>query len=192
MHGYRFPAHEARAAEIARALGFGQVSASHETVALQRFVSRGDTTVADAYLSPVLSRYSRRIAAALPDTRLLFMTSKGGLAAPEFFHGKDAILSGPAGGVVGMAETAESRRISATIGFDMGGTSTDVSRFDGEFERVYETEIAGVRLRTPMMAVNTIAAGGGSILNSTGRGFASAPIPRAPSRDRCVIAGAGR
>ncbi len=175
MHGYLYPAHEQRAADIARNLGFTQVSTSHETVALQRFVSRGDTTVADAYLSPVLSRYSRRIADGLGDARLFFMTSNGGLAAPEFFHGKDAIVSGPAGGVVGMAETAAGAGMNHVIGFDMGGTSTDVSRYDGQFERVYETEVAGVRLRTPMMAVNTIAAGGGSILHFDGARFRVGP-----------------
>jgi len=204
MHGYLYPAHERRAAGIAKALGFTQISVSCDTVALQRFVSRGDTTVADAYLSPVLASYSRRIAEALSsplggggersepegapsaalraapppegeDTRLLFMTSNGGLAAPEFFRGKDAVVSGPAGGVVGMAETAAGAGFPHVIGFDMGGTSTDVSRFDGEFERVYETEIAGVRLRVPMMAVNSIAAGGGSILHFDGARFRVGP-----------------
>ncbi|HEY7977103.1 MAG TPA: hydantoinase/oxoprolinase N-terminal domain-containing protein, partial [Rhizomicrobium sp.] len=162
MHGYRFPAHEKRAADIARAAGFTQVSASHDTVPLMKFVSRGDTTVADAYLSPVLSRYASRISRALGGTRLFFMTSNGGLAAPDFFRGKDAIVSGPAGGVVGMAETARDAGFPHAIGFDMGGTSTDVSRFDGQFERIYETEVAGVRLRAPMMAIHTVAAGGGS------------------------------
>ncbi len=140
MHGYRYPAHESRAAELAREAGFTQISASHDTVPLMRFVSRGDTTVADAYLSPVLSRYADRISGAIgageEGPRLFFMTSNGGLAAPDFFRGKDAILSGPAGGVVGMAETAREAGFSRVIGFDMGGTSTDVSRFDGEYERV--------------------------------------------------------
>jgi 5-oxoprolinase (ATP-hydrolysing) len=168
MHGYRYPAHERRAAEIARALGFAQVSAGHETAALPKFVSRGDTTVADAYLSPVLDRYTAKIAHALGGARLYFMTSNGGLAAPGRFRGKDAILSGPAGGVVGMAQTAREAGFERVIGFDMGGTSTDVARFDGEYERVYETEIAGVRLKTPMMAIHTVAAGGGSILHFDG------------------------
>jgi len=175
LHGYRYPAHETRAAAIAREVGFDQVSVSYDTVPLMKYVSRGDTTVADAYLSPVLSRYASRIARALGDTRLYFMTSNGGLAAPDFFRGKDAILSGPAGGVVGMAETARDAGFPHAIGFDMGGTSTDVSRFDGTFERVYETEVAGVRLRVPMMAIHTVAAGGGSILHYDGARFRVGP-----------------
>lgn len=179
MHGYRFPGHEQRAAEIGRALGFNQISASHSTVPLVKFVSRGDTTVADAYLSPVLSRYANKIASALGadegGPRLFFMTSNGGLAAPSYFRGKDAILSGPAGGVVGMAETAREAGFPQTIGFDMGGTSTDVCRFDGFYERVQESEIAGVRLRVPMMAVHTVAAGGGSILHDDGARFRAGP-----------------
>ncbi len=175
LHGYRFPRHEARAAQIARACGFTQISTSHEAVPLMKFVSRGDTTVADAYLSPVLSRYTRRLAGALAGTRLSFMTSNGGLAAPDFFRGKDAIVSGPAGGVVGMAETARAAGFSHVIGFDMGGTSTDVARFDGAYERVYETEVAGVRLRTPMLAIHTVAAGGGSILAFDGARFRAGP-----------------
>ncbi|HWD25635.1 MAG TPA: hydantoinase B/oxoprolinase family protein, partial [Rhizomicrobium sp.] len=175
VHGYRFPAHEARAAEIARRCGFEQVSTSHEAVPLMKFVSRGDTTVADAYLSPVLARYTRRIAGALGDAKLSFMTSSGGLAAPDFFCGKDAIVSGPAGGVVGMAQTARAAGFDRVIGFDMGGTSTDVARFDGTYERVYETEVAGVRLRTPMLAIHTVAAGGGSILTYDGARFRAGP-----------------
>jgi 5-oxoprolinase (ATP-hydrolysing) len=176
MHGYRYPAHEAHAAAIARELGFTQVSASHQTVALPRFVSRGDTTVADAYLSPPLDRYIAHIADSLDvNTRLLFMTSNGGLAAQSYFHGRDAILSGPAGGVVGMAETGMEAGLDRIIGFDMGGTSTDVSRFDGTYERVYESEIAGVRLRVPMMALHTVAAGGGSILHFDGARFRVGP-----------------
>ncbi len=175
MHGYRYPAHEARAAEIARAAGFTHVSTSHDSVPLMKIVSRGDTTVADAYLSPVLARYADRISSALGDTRLYFMTSNGGLAAPRFFRGKDAIVSGPAGGVVGMAETAREAGLDHVIGFDMGGTSTDVSRFDGAYERVYETEVAGVRLRAPMMAIHTVAAGGGSILHYDGARFRVGP-----------------
>ncbi|MBS0279398.1 MAG: hydantoinase B/oxoprolinase family protein [Proteobacteria bacterium] len=175
LHGYRTPAHEQRAAEIAREAGFAQVSVSSDTVPLMKYVSRGDTTVADAYLSPVLSRYASRISRALGGTRLYFMTSNGGLAAPDFFRGKDAILSGPAGGVVGMAETARDAGFGHAIGFDMGGTSTDVSRFDGTFERVYETEVAGVRLRVPMMAIHTVAAGGGSILHYDGARFRVGP-----------------
>ena len=179
LHAFRHPAHERRAAEIARELGFIQVSASHETVPLIRYVSRGDTTVADAYLSPVLGRYTERIARALGarenGPRLFFMMSNGGLAAPLAFHGKDAILSGPAGGVVGMAETARDAGFDCVIGFDMGGTSTDVSRFDGIYERRHENEIAGIRLRVPMMAIHTIAAGGGSILTYDGTRFRVGP-----------------
>jgi len=175
LHGYRYPAHELRAAGIARRAGFTQISLSHECVPLMKFVSRGDTTVADAYLSPVLARYTRRISGALGGTRLFFMTSSGGLAAPDFFRGKDAIVSGPAGGVVGMAETARAAGFAHVIGFDMGGTSTDVARFDGAFERVYETEVAGVRLRTPMLAIHTVAAGGGSILDYDGARFRVGP-----------------
>jgi 5-oxoprolinase (ATP-hydrolysing) len=175
MHGYRYPAHENRAAELAREAGFTQISTSHESVPLMKFVSRGDTTVADAYLSPVLSRYADRISSALGGTKLFFMTSNGGLAAPAFFRGKDAIVSGPAGGVVGMAETAREAGLDRVIGFDMGGTSTDVSRFDGAYERVYETEVAGVRLRAPMMAIHTVAAGGGSILHYDGARFRAGP-----------------
>ncbi|HWY15039.1 MAG TPA: hydantoinase B/oxoprolinase family protein [Rhizomicrobium sp.] len=179
MHGYRFSAHERRAAEIARGLGFAQVSTSHATVPLIKYVSRGDTTVADAYLSPVLGRYSKRIAekigAGRGASRLYFMTSSGGLAAAEAFHGKDAVLSGPAGGVVGMVETARAAGFDRVIGFDMGGTSTDVSRFDGVYERTQECEISGVRLRVPMMAIHTIAAGGGSILHYDGARFRVGP-----------------
>src|SRR5215469_6379242 len=176
LHGYRYPAHERRAAELARAAGFAQVSVSHETVPLMKYVGRGDTTVADAYLSPVLGRYANRIAEALgTNPRLFFMTSNGGLASPKFFHGKDASVSGPAGGVVGMAETAREAGFDHIIGFDMGGTSTDVSRFDGQFERVYEAEVAGVRLRVPMMAIHTVAAGGGSILHYDGARFRVGP-----------------
>jgi 5-oxoprolinase (ATP-hydrolysing) len=175
LHGFRYPAHEARAAELAREAGFTQVSTSHECVPLMKFVSRGDTTVADAYLSPALARYTRRVEAELGKTRLFFMTSNGGLTAPDFFRGKDAIVSGPAGGVVGMAETAREAGFERVIGFDMGGTSTDVARFDGTFERVYETEVAGVRLRTPMLALHTVAAGGGSILHYDGARFRVGP-----------------
>ena len=175
MHGYRFPAHELRAAEIAREAGFSQISVGHQTAALPKFVPRGDTTVADAYLSPALNRYTAQISDALGGVQLFFMTSNGGLASAKFFRGKDAILSGPAGGVVGMAETAKEAGIARVIGFDMGGTSTDVARFEGAYERVYETEVAGVRLKTPMMAIHTVAAGGGSILHFDGARFSVGP-----------------
>jgi len=176
LHGYRFPLHERKAAALARDAGFRHVSAGHETAPLPKFVSRGDTTVADAYLSPVLGRHTGEISQALGSkSSLFFMTSNGGLAAPSHFRGKDAVLSGPAGGVVAMAETAREAGFAHVIGFDMGGTSTDVARFDGDYERVYESEVAGVRLKTPMMAIRTVAAGGGSILHFDGARFRVGP-----------------
>jgi len=166
MHGYRYPAHETRAAEIAHDIGFTQISTSHGVSPLMKFVSRGDTTVVDAYLSPILKRYVNRVADALGETtRLYFMQSSGGLTEAKLFEGKDAILSGPAGGVVGAVETARLAGIDKLIGFDMGGTSTDVCHYDGELERSFETEVAGVRMRAPMMQIHTVAAGGGSILH---------------------------
>ena len=168
LHGYRHPAHERLAAEIARRIGFTQISVSHEASPLMKLIGRGDTTVADAYLSPVLRRYVDRIASALRGTRLLFMQSNGGLAEASRFQGKDAILSGPAGGVVGMAGVARQAGIGRIIGFDMGGTSTDVSHYAGSYERRSETMVAGVRLRAPMMHIHTVAAGGGSICRFDG------------------------
>jgi 5-oxoprolinase (ATP-hydrolysing) len=169
MHGYRHTLHEARVAELAREMGFPQVSVSHEVSALLRLVSRGDTTVVDAYLSPILKRYVDRVARELPPgVRLLFMQSNGGLTDARQFRGKDSILSGPAGGIVGMARTSERAGFDKVIGFDMGGTSTDVSHYAGEFERVFDTQVAGVRLRAPMMAIHTVAAGGGSIVRFDG------------------------
>jgi 5-oxoprolinase (ATP-hydrolysing) len=165
LHGYRYPAHEAQIGVIARRIGFTQVSESHEVSPLMRLISRGDTTVVDAYLSPVLRRYVEEVAAELAGVRLLFMQSNGGLADGASFRGKDSILSGPAGGIVGMARTAVAAGFDRVIGFDMGGTSTDVSHYAGEFERQFETEVAGVRLRAPMMSIHTVAAGGGSILH---------------------------
>jgi 5-oxoprolinase (ATP-hydrolysing) len=169
MHAWRFPGHERRLAEIARAAGFTQVSASHEVSPLMRLVPRGDTTVADAYLSPGLRAYVDRVAGALGGARLMFMQSSGGLTEASRFQGRDAILSGPAGGIVGAVRTARGAGFDRLITFDMGGTSTDVahydaSRLDGAFERAFETEVAGVRLRAPMMKIHTVAAGGGSIL----------------------------
>ena len=220
MHAYRYPAHEKAVAALAREMGFSQVSVSHEVSPLIKLVGRGDTTVVDAYLSPILRRYvaqvakemrgsspssggggstakrsgwgeaaiakiipSRRAARGdLPppgggeeDIRLMFMMSSGGLTAAELFQGKDAILSGPAGGVVGMAETGREAGFGRLIGFDMGGTSTDVSHFDGEYERAFETEVAGVRMRAPMMLIHTVAAGGGSILHYDGARFRVGP-----------------
>jgi len=164
MHGWRFTDHERRLAAIAHEIGFEQVSVSHEMGALIKLIGRGDTTVADAYLSPILRAYVDRVGADLgASTPLLFMQSSGGLTAAEAFRGKDAILSGPAGGVVGMAETARAAGYDRVIGFDMGGTSTDVSHFAGDYERNSDAVVAGVRLRAPMLSIHTVAAGGGSI-----------------------------
>src|SRR5512132_796145 len=164
MHGYRHTEHERRVAEIASNIGFTQVSTSHGTSPLMKLVSRGDTTVVDAYLSPILRRYVESVANELGPTRLMFMQSNGGLTDARLFQGKDSILSGPAGGVVGTARTAQMAGFGKVIGFDMGGTSTDVSHFDGEYERAFETQVAGVRMRAPMLRIHTVAAGGGSIL----------------------------
>jgi 5-oxoprolinase (ATP-hydrolysing) len=240
MHSYRYPEHEQQAATLARSMGFRQVSVSHEVSRLIKLVGRGDTTVVDAYLSPILRRYVAKVAGALgagethggaasspppaggrPDAKhpggvhggfadakpqssaeppfgptpdrlrwsspplagegkesvipLMFMMSSGGLTAAELFQGKDAILSGPAGGVVGMAQTGHEAGFPRLIGFDMGGTSTDVSHFDGEYERAFETEVAGVRMRAPMMLIHTVAAGGGSVLHFDGARFRVGP-----------------
>ncbi len=168
MHGWRHVAHEQAAARLAREVGFTQISTSHETSPLMKFVSRGDTTVVDAYLSPILRRYVDQVAAEMPGVRLLFMQSGGGLTEAHAFRGKDAILSGPAGGIVGMARTAELAGHQRVIGFDMGGTSTDVSHYAGSFERAFETQVAGVRMRAPMLSIHTVAAGGGSVLHFDG------------------------
>ncbi len=204
LHGYRYPNHEQQVAEIVRAIGFTQVSVSHTVSPLMKLVSRGDTTVVDAYLSPVLRRYVNQVAEALksppqkpdppsqttenitqPSTpsfchpatppRLLFMQSNGGLIDAQRFQGKDSILSGPAGGIVGAVKTSAMAGFQKIIGFDMGGTSTDVSHFNGEYERTFETEVAGVRLRAPMMAIHTVAAGGGSILGFDGSRYRVGP-----------------
>ena len=168
MHGWRHVAHEALAAQIAREVGFTQVSTSHETSPLMKLVSRGDTTVVDAYLSPILRRYVEQVAARMPGVPLSFMQSSGGLTEAGHFQGKDAILSGPAGGIVGMVRTGVAAGHARLIGFDMGGTSTDVSHYAGAFERAFETQVAGVRMRAPMMSIHTVAAGGGSILGFDG------------------------
>ena len=183
MHGYRYTIHEAQAAQLARDVGFAQVSTSHETSPLMKLVSRGDTTVVDAYLSPILRRYVEQVASEMPGVPLYFMQSSGGLTDALAFQGKDAILSGPAGGIVGMARTAELAFAhgeglegpTRVIGFDMGGTSTDVSHFAGEFEREFETQVAGVRMRAPMMSIHTVAAGGGSLLQFDGARFRVGP-----------------
>ncbi|MFJ8650588.1 hydantoinase B/oxoprolinase family protein [Streptomyces sp. NPDC093546] len=175
MHGYRHPGHEVRTAEAAREAGFAQVSCSHEVSPLIKLVPRGDTTVVDAYLSPILRRYVDEVAAELAGVRLMFMQSNGGLREAAHFRGKDAVLSGPAGGVVGMARTSEQSGYGRVIGFDMGGTSTDVSHYAGAFERELGTQVAGVRMRAPMMSIHTIAAGGGSVLHFDGRRYRVGP-----------------
>ncbi|KAA5604868.1 5-oxoprolinase [Roseospira marina] len=175
LHGYRYPEHEARVAAIARAVGFPQVSVSHTVSPLMKLVGRGDTTVVDAYLSPILRRYVDQVAGDLGDVRLMFMQSNGGLTDARLFQGKDAILSGPAGGVVGMVRTAEMAGFTKLIGFDMGGTSTDVSHYDGDYERTFDTQVAGVRVQAPMMRIHTVAAGGGSILHFDGARFRVGP-----------------
>ena len=179
MHGYRYPAHEDLVADIARRIGFTQVSVSNRVSPMMKMVPRGDTTVVDAYLSPILRRYVDRVSGDLETggtgTRLQFMQSNGGLTDATLFQGKDSILSGPAGGVVGMARTAVMGGFDKVIGFDMGGTSTDVSHYDGAFERAFETTIAGVRMRAPMMRIHTVAAGGGSIVRFDGQRFRVGP-----------------
>ena len=175
MHGYRHTRHEARLGAAARAIGFTQVSVSHEVSPLMKLVSRGDTTVVDAYLSPILRRYVDQVAGELAGVRVLFMQSSGGLTDARRFQGKDSILSGPAGGIVGVVRTAQGAGFDRIIGFDMGGTSTDVSHFAGEFERAFETQVAGVRLRAPMMSIHTVAAGGGSILHFDGARYRVGP-----------------
>ncbi len=176
LHGYRHAAHERAVAALAREIGFVQVSVSHEVSPLMKYVGRGDTTVVDAYLSPILHRYVAGVACELPSaTRLMFMQSNGGLADASRFRGKDSILSGPAGGVVGAVETARQAGLTKIIGFDMGGTSTDVCHFDGTYERAFETQVAGVRMRAPMMRIHTVAAGGGSILHYAGGRFRAGP-----------------
>ena len=196
MHGYRYTAHEKAAKRIAQELGFAQISCSHEVSPMMKFVSRGDTTVVDAYLSPILRRYVDQVAADMPGVKIFFMQSSGGLTDAHAFQGKDAILSGPAGGIVGMARTAALAFQGAAgqpsdaaqadsggaiagpirvIGFDMGGTSTDVSHYAGAFEREFETQVAGVRMRAPMMSIHTVAAGGGSLLKFDGERFRVGP-----------------
>lgn len=187
LHGYRYPQHEQQAADIAQAIGFTQISVSHKVSPLMKLVSRGDTTVVDAYLSPILRRYVEQVAGELgaasnPSAgeathapRLLFMQSNGGLTEASSFQGKDSILSGPAGGIVGAIQTSKMAGLDKIITFDMGGTSTDVAHYAGEYERAFETEVAGVRLRSPMMAIHTVAAGGGSILFFDGARYRVGP-----------------
>ena len=180
MHGYRYHDHENSLAALAQKIGFPQISVSHKVSPLMKLVSRGDTTVVDAYLSPILSDYVKQVASELDGLsdhggRLMFMQSSGGLTESGFFQGKDALLSGPAGGVVGMARVSETAGFDKVIGFDMGGTSTDVSHYNGEFEKAFETHVAGVRIRAPMMLIHTVAAGGGSILHFDGARYRIGP-----------------
>lgn len=175
MHSYLHPAHEQAIGQLAARIGFPQISLSSEVSPLMKLVPRGDTAVVDAYLSPVLRRYVRHVADELEGVRLMFMQSNGGLAEARQFRGKDAILSGPAGGIVGMARMSQLAGFDRVIGFDMGGTSTDVSHFAGEYERVFTTQIAGVRLRAPMLDIHTVAAGGGSVLHFDGSRYRVGP-----------------
>ncbi|MBU7584690.1 MAG: hydantoinase B/oxoprolinase family protein [Nostoc sp. TH1S01] len=198
MHGYRYTTHEQQVAALAKSIGFTQISVSHQVSPLMKLVSRGDTTVVDAYLSPILRRYVDQVSNQLSSathkgqrtndldalaasrrvgqtTKLMFMQSNGGLADAENFQGKDSILSGPAGGIVGAVQTSRMAGFDKIISFDMGGTSTDVAHYNGEYERTFETEVAGVRLRTPMMAIHTVAAGGGSIVQFDGSRYRVGP-----------------
>ncbi|MEX2242075.1 MAG: hydantoinase B/oxoprolinase family protein [Burkholderiales bacterium] len=175
MHGYRYTQHEARVAALAKEVGFTQISVSHQVSPLMKLIGRGDTTVVDAYLSPILRRYVAQVAGELEGVRLLFMQSNGGLTDARRFHGKDSILSGPAGGIVGAVRTSLAAGFEKIIGFDMGGTSTDVSHYAGELEREFETQVAGVRMRAPMMSIHTVAAGGGSILHFDGARYRVGP-----------------
>ncbi len=177
MHGYRFTAHERQLADLAAEIGFTQISVSHQVSPLMKLVSRGDTTVVDAYLSPILRRYVDQVAGEIGNrtTRLMFMQSNGGLTDAHSFQGKDSILSGPAGGIVGAVQTAAMAGFTKIIGFDMGGTSTDVSHYNGAYERSFDAQVAGIRIRAPMMQIHTVAAGGGSILFFDGARFRVGP-----------------
>lgn len=175
LHSHLHPAHEQRIGALARRLGFAQVSLSSEVSPLLKVVPRGDTTVVDAYLSPILRRYVEQVGGELPGVELLFMQSHGGLTGASHFRGKDAILSGPAGGIVGMVRMSQAVGLDRVIGFDMGGTSTDVSHYAGTYERVFDTQVAGVRLRAPMLDIHTVAAGGGSVLHFDGARYRVGP-----------------
>jgi 5-oxoprolinase (ATP-hydrolysing) len=175
MHSDRYPQHEQQVAAIAEEIGFTQISVSHQVSPLMKLVSRGDTTVVDAYLTPILRRYVNQVASQLPNVRLMFMKSDGGLVAAAQFQGKDSILSGPAGGIVGAVQTSKRAGFNLVITFDMGGTSTDVAHFKGEYERQLDSEIAGVRMRVPVLSIHTIAAGGGSILIFDGSSYRVGP-----------------
>ncbi|MDZ7956426.1 MAG: hydantoinase/oxoprolinase family protein [Aulosira sp. DedQUE10] len=175
MHSDRYPEHEQQVYQLAQEMGFTQISISHQVSPLMKLVSRGDTTVVDAYLTPILRRYVNQVASQLPGVRLMFMKSDGGLVAAQQFQGKDSILSGPAGGIVGAVQTSKRAGFELVITFDMGGTSTDVAHFKGEYERQLDSEIAGARMRVPVLAINTIAAGGGSILFFDGSSYRVGP-----------------
>jgi 5-oxoprolinase (ATP-hydrolysing) len=175
MHGYRYPKNEQSISNLAFDIGFVQISVSHQISPLMKLISRGDTTVVDAYLSPILHRYVEQISSQIGAVPLQFMQSNGGLVDAQNFQGKDSILSGPAGGIVGAVETSLQAGFNKIISFDMGGTSTDVAHYNGEYERTFETEIAGVRMRSPMMAIHTVAAGGGSILYFDGARYRVGP-----------------
>ncbi|MEO1375686.1 MAG: hydantoinase/oxoprolinase family protein [Cyanobacteria bacterium J06635_10] len=175
MHSYNYPQHEEQVAKIAQSVGFTQISVSHQVSPLMKLVSRGDTTVVDAYLTPILRRYIDSVASQLPGVKLMFMKSDGGLINAQQFQGKDSILSGPAGGIVGAVQTSLRGGNDSIITFDMGGTSTDVAHFKGEYERQLENEIAGARMRVPVLAIHTIAAGGGSILSFDGSSYRVGP-----------------
>ncbi|WP_375499065.1 hydantoinase/oxoprolinase family protein [uncultured Nostoc sp.] len=175
MHSDRYPKHEQEIAQIAQEIGFTQISVSHQVSPLMKLVSRGDTTVVDAYLTPILRCYVNQVASQLPGVKLMFMKSDGGLIAAQQFQGKDSILSGPAGGIVGAVQTSKRAGFELVITFDMGGTSTDVAHFKGEYERQLDSEIAGARMRVPVLAINTIAAGGGSILFFDGSSYRVGP-----------------
>lgn len=191
MHAYQFQKHEQQLAQLAQDIGFTQISVSHEVSALMKLIGRGDTTVADAYLSPVLRHYVNQVSNQLQHVPLLFMQSNGGLTAADRFQGKDAILSGPAGGIVGMVRVAQAMNADQLIGFDMGGTSTDVSHYDGSYERVFETVVAGVRLRAPMMNINTVAAGGGSIVYFDGQRMRVGPESAGANPGPCAYRNGG-
>jgi len=192
LHSDLNPDHEILAGEIGRAAGFSFVALSHDVSPLPRFIPRAETTVADAYLTPVLQAYVQQVAQAINGAALYFMTSAGGLVRAEAFRGRDAVVSGPAGGVIGVAETARHAGIEAVIGFDMGGTSTDVCRYAGTLERRDLAKVAGVRLRSPMLDVETVAAGGGSILSFDGQRARSGPSQRAQIPDLPPMAEAAR
>ncbi len=175
MHSYQYPQHEQQVAQIAQEIGFSQISISHQVSPLMKLVSRGDTTVVDAYLTPILRRYVNQVVSQLPSVRLMFMKSDGGLTDAQQFQGKDSILSGPAGGIVGAIQTSQRAGFELVITFDMGGTSSDVAHFKGEYERQLDSEIAGARMRVPVLDIHTIAAGGGSILFFDGSSYRVGP-----------------